>query len=121
MTAPALPAAAPDVEAWVWANLKHLPGVTSFAYSGQQIDRGGWLVSTYVQVDARSKRRAVARQTADRARLAVLGLAAADWAEGVVCLVEVVEAPFYLPDDDGLPRYAARYEVRAHPPRRTAA
>jgi hypothetical protein len=109
--------AAPDAEAWLWANLRALPGVTSFSYTAQQLDPLGWIIAHYIQVDARAKRRAAARDGAERARRIVLGLGGVPWAEGVICMVGVVEAPFYLPDDDGLPRYAARYEIRAHPRR----
>lgn len=117
MTAEPVIVAAPDAEAWVWANVRGLPGVTSFAYTAQQLDRLGWIIAHYVQVDARARRRAAARDAAERARRIVLALPGVPWAEGVICLAAVVEAPFYLPDDDGLPRYAARYEIRAHPRR----
>lgn len=109
--------AAPDAEAWVHANLRDLPGVTSFAYTATQLDPAGWLISTFVQVDARRDRRTVARDSAERARRRLLALPSVAWAEGAVCLVAVVEAPFWLPDDDGQPRYVARYEVRVHPAR----
>jgi hypothetical protein len=108
---------APDAEAWAWANLREVPGVTSFAYTATQLDRAGWLTSTFLQVDARARRRTAARESAEQARRRVLGLVALDWPEGVVCLVEVIEAPFWLPDDDGQPRYVARYEIRVHPRR----
>ena len=75
------------------------------------------MIAHYVQIDARAKRRAPARDAAERARRIVLGLPSVAWPEGVICMVAVVEAPFFLPDDDGLPRYAARYEIRAHPRR----
>jgi hypothetical protein len=109
--------AAPDAEAWAWANLRDIRGLTSFAYTATQLDPAGWLTSTFLQVDARSARRAPARDAAEQARRRLLGLPSAPWPDGVVCLVAVVEAPFWLPDDDGQPRYVARYEVRVHPRR----
>jgi hypothetical protein len=109
--------AAPDTEAWAWACLRGIRGVTSFAYSATQLDPAGWLTSTFVQVDARSARRGPARDAAEQARRRILALTAADWPDGVVCLAAVIEAPFWLPDDDGQPRYVARYEIRAHPRR----
>lgn len=111
--------AAPDTEAWAWANLRELRGLTSFAYTATQLDRAGWLTSTFLQVDARAGRRTAARDLAEQARRRLTGLPGLDWPEGVVCLVAVVEAPFWLPDDDGQPRYVARYEIRAHPRRST--
>ena len=107
---------APDVEAWVWANVRELGGVTSFAYTALQ-PWPGWITAAFIQVDARSRRRTAARETAERARQIVMSLADRPWADGTVCYVQAVEAPFWLPDDDGLPRYCARYEIRAHPRR----
>lgn len=107
--------AAPDAEAWAWANLRGIGGVTSFAYTATQLDPAGWLTSTFLQVDARAARRTAAREAAEQARRRLLALPSTPWPEGVVCLAAVVEAPFWLPDDDGRPRYVARYEIRVHP------
>lgn len=117
MSAPLPLHAAPDTEAWAWASLREIRGVTSFAYTATQLDRAGWITSTFLQVDARAARRAPARAASDAARLRLLALPDLDWAEGAVCLVDVIEAPFWLPDEDGQPRYVARYEIRAHPRR----
>ena len=56
---------APDVEAWVWANVRELGGVTSFAYTALQ-PWPGWITAAFIQVDARSRRRTAARETAER-------------------------------------------------------
>jgi hypothetical protein len=117
MTSPAPLVAQPDAEAWVWANISHLPGVTSFAYAAVQLDSRGWQVAHSVQVDARAARKAAARDVAERVRQLMTGLADADWPDGVVSYVQPVEGPFWLPDPDGRPRYCARYEVRVHPRR----
>lgn len=109
----------PDVEAWVWSNLRELDGVTCFAYTALQLDRLGWITAAFIQVDARSRRRAVARDRAERARQIVVSLADRPWPDGTVCYVQPVEAVFWLPDDDGLPCYRARYEIRAHPIRQS--
>jgi hypothetical protein len=109
--------AAPDAEAWAWANLRDIRGLTSFAYTATQLDPAGWLTSTFLQVAARAARRTAARDAAEQARRRLLGLPSVAWPGGVVCLVAVVEAPFWLPDDDGQPRYVARYEIRVHPQR----
>jgi hypothetical protein len=108
----------PDLEAWVWANIKGLGGVTSFSYTALT-SAGGWVVAHYVQIDARAKSKKAASDLAEEARQLVAALPEVPWTEGTVCYVRAVEGPFWLPDDDGSPRYVARYEIRVHP-RRTA-
>lgn len=109
--------AQPDLEAWVWENLRGIPGVTCFAYAAQQLDARGWLYSHSIQVDARDSRKQVARDRAEQARQAMAGLPDVPWAGGVVVYLQPVEGPFWLPDPDGRPRYCARYEVRVRPSR----
>lgn len=114
----------PDLEQWVWAHLRDLPGeVTSFAYAARQLDPIGWLYAWFIQVDARhSKRKAAARDLAERARQILLSLGSAPWPDGCVAYVQPIEGPFWFPDlEDGMPRYCARYEIRVHPRRRAAA
>ncbi len=118
MTAPVI--VQPDVEAFVWAQLKDLPGVTTFGYAATQY-WPGWVYAHFIQVDARSQRKDAARQVAEVVRQRMCALADATWDAGCVCYVQPVEGPFWLPDDDGLPRYTARYEVRVHPLRTSGA
>jgi hypothetical protein len=115
MTMPVI--AVPDLEAHLWAQLGGLKGVTSFAYAAQPWDRAGWVYAQFVQVDARHKTKQAARDLAEQVRQLVMGLPEIPWAGGCVCYVQAVEGPAWLPDDDGAPRYTARYEVRVHPPR----
>lgn len=115
MNAPAV--AQPDAEAWVWANIKHLPGVSSFAYTAVQQDRAGWVMAHFLQVDARAKAKAAARTLAEQVRQLLVALPDVPWAEGTVCYLQPIEGPFWFPDDDGAPRYLARYEIRVHPRR----
>jgi hypothetical protein len=110
--------AQPDLEAFVWSQIGGLKGVTSFAYAATQLDPAGWIMAHFVQVDARHADKKRARDLAERVRQIITGLADDPWAEGVVCYVMPVEGPFWLPDEDGGPRYTARYEIRVHPPRR---
>ena len=107
----------PDLDAHVWSQLKDIPGVTAFTYAATQQDRAGWIMAHFVQVDARLKRRGPARAAAERVRQVMTALGDVPWADGVVCYVQPVEGPFWLPDPDGFPRYVARYEVRVHPTR----
>ena len=108
----------PDLEAHLWAQIRHLPGVTSFAYTAVQQDPAGWLMAHFVQVDARAKAKAAARDVAEQVRqLLTSRLPDVPWTEGTVCYVQPIEGPFWFPDDDGSPRYVARYEIRVHPRR----
>jgi hypothetical protein len=104
----------PDLEAWVWAHIGGLAGVTSFTYAATQL-WPGWVYAHHVQVDARAARKGAARDLAEQVRRIVLGLAEAPWPDGVVCYVQPTEGPFWLPDPDGHPRYCTRYEIRVHP------
>jgi hypothetical protein len=116
VSAPAPVIVQPDLEAHVYDALKELPGVDSFAYAATP-SWPGWIMAHFVQVDARAKRKAAARDLAEQARQVIAALPDRPWAEGDVCYVQGVEGPFWLPDDDGSPRYVARYEVRVHPRR----
>lgn len=107
----------PDAEAWVQRNLAPLPGeVTSFAYTATS-PWPGLIVAHFIQVDARHRKKIAARDLAERARQIIMSLADVPWPDGIVCRVDAVEVPFWLPDDDGLPRYCARYELRVRPRR----
>jgi hypothetical protein len=106
----------PDLEAHVYDALKALGGVDSFAYTAVQ-RWPGWIMAHFVQVDARAKRKQAARDLAEQARQILMALPDRPWADGAVCYVDAVEGPFWLPDEDGSPRYVARYEVRVHPRR----
>jgi Bacteriophage minor capsid protein len=119
MTAPVI--AQPDLEAHVWAQLQALKGVTSFAYTSTQLDPAGWLFAWYIQVDARHKDKQASWQLAEQVRQIMVGLPDVPWAEGTVVYSRPIEGPFWFPDDDGSPRYVARYQVRVHPPRAATA
>lgn len=116
MTAPVI--VQPDLEAWVWSQISDLPGVTSFAYAAAQV-WPGWVYTYSIQIDARAKRKTAARDRAETIRQRMNALPDVPWSEGSVCYVQPVEGPMWLPDDDGLPRYMTRYEVRVHPARVT--
>lgn len=105
----------PDVEAWVWHNVRHLPGVTTFCYAANRT-WPNWLVAYEIQADARAKTKQAARDRAERVRQIIEFLPWLDWDDGVLAYSQPVEGPFWLPDA-GQPRYVARYELRAHPGR----
>jgi hypothetical protein len=104
----------PDFEAFLWSQIKTLPGVQSFTYAVVH-DWIGWLLAYSVQVDARADSKQAAWATAEQARQIILKLPSAAWPQGVVSFVQPVEGPFWLPDPNGAPRYCARYQIRVHP------
>lgn len=119
---PALAYPMPDVEALVWATVKHLgddygAAVTSWAYaSAPRPGPTGWLVASSIQVDVRDQSKSAAFRRADIARRLVLGLAGRVWPDGVVSLVDVVGGPSWLPDyDTGRARYVTQFVVQVHP------
>jgi predicted TIM-barrel fold metal-dependent hydrolase len=110
----------PDVEAWVWENLRRLHGITSFVFAANaahpwQAEAGPWVYVHSLQVDCRASRKRAARDLAEAARQLVVGLLVTPWAEGVISNAVVTEGPFWLPDDDGAPRYVTRWELTCHP------
>ena len=111
----------PDLEAWVIACTRDLPGLTAFSYAATQLDPAGWLMAHFIQIDVRRDKKPVARAVAEQARQRMVALHTVPWPDGAVCYVQPTEGPFYLPDDDGQPRYTARYEIRVHPARPPAA
>lgn len=110
----------PDLEAWVWANVRDLAGVTSFGYASTQLEIG-WLYAHFIQIDARAKRKQAARDQAEIVRQRMCALPDVPWPEGVISYVQPVEGPYWLPDPDGLPRYLTRFEFRVHPRRDSGA
>jgi hypothetical protein len=113
---PAIDYVRPDVEALVWATVNDLRSMTTWGYTAVALPAPiGWLVATSVQVDARGSTKKAAYDRACAARQRLLALPWADWPEGVVTGVDIIEDAWWNPDLDGAPRYTARYEVRAHP------
>lgn len=104
----------PDVEAFVWAQLSILHGVTSWT-AGMLTDYPAWQIRHNIQVDSRSSNKKRARDRAFDAHYLMLGLPSLAWADGVITYVQATSGPQWMPDDDGAPRYTATYEVRAHP------
>ena len=107
--------AQPDLEAWIWANIKGFAGVTSFAYTSMEDVRGyQWIWS--VQVDVRGPQKKATATTTEQVRQALLGLSEVDWSEGQITYAQITEGPFWNPDEnDGAPRYTMRLDYRVHP------
>lgn len=110
----------PDIEAWVWEHLRDRHGITSFMFAANadqpwQTETGPWVYVYSLQVDCRATRKRVARDLAETARQTMIGLLQTPWSEGVITNVAVTEGPFWLPDDDGAPRYVTRWEITCHP------
>jgi hypothetical protein len=116
MRAPTI--AQPDLEAWVWANIKGFDGVTSFAYTSLE-DVRGWQWIWGIQVDVRGKQKASTSRTMELVRQELLTLPDVYWSEGMITYAQITEGPFWNPDvNDGAPRYTLRIEYRAHPARK---
>lgn len=116
MTSPAPPVIAqPDLEAFVWQQVRVIPGTTSFTYAVVHNDHLPWVVAYSIQVDSRATTKEAAKDRSELVRQIMWGLPQVPWAEGVVCYMQAIEGPFWMPDPDGGPRYCARYDVRCHP------
>jgi len=114
---PVLDYPAPDVEQLVYETIRPLGGVITWSYTAGRGDPPGWLATVSVQVDIRSHSRGAASARADAARRRICALPWASWPGGVITRVDVIDGPFWLPDETGAPRYVARYAVSAHPAR----
>ena len=95
--------ATPDVEAFAYGLLKDLGGITVWAVDAQT----AWphlSEDVTVQVDVRASTKKRAR---DRAYVAKQRLLQSpfDSAPSGVVRCEIQSGPFWLPDDDGAPRY----------------
>jgi hypothetical protein len=107
--------AQPDLEAWVWDNLKGFKGVTSFSYMGLQ-DVGGYQWQWSLQVDVRGPRKKATADQAELVRQTIMTLPDVDWSEGQITYAQITEGPFWNPDaNDGAPRYTMRIDFRVHP------
>jgi hypothetical protein len=98
----------PDAETLVYQTLKHLGGITAWAFDAQcewpfVEDRVG------IQVDVRASSKKRARDRAYEARQLLLRLPLD--VTNSVTRVEVVGGPFFLADEDGAPRYVIRTVV----------
>jgi hypothetical protein len=115
MSAPVI--AQPDLEAWVWENLKSRKGVTSFAYHSLQ-DVAGWQWQWSLQIDVRGPRKKATADLAELVRQDLLSLPDVYWPDGSITYAQITEGPMWNPDvNDGAPRYTIRIDYRVHPSR----
>lgn len=110
----------PDIERHVWLAIRALGNVITWNYGDSEVDPHGWATMTQLQVDCRGPNRNRAWQMADQARRIIKKLPWAEWDEGVVCSVDCVDGPRWLPDENGGPRYIARFSIAYHPIQRAA-
>lgn len=105
----------PDLEAWVWENLKHNQGINSWAYTAFE-EVGGYQWYWGIQVDVRGPRKKATADLAEAVRLELMKLPDVDWPEGQITYAQITEGPIWLPDaNDGAPRYTLRIDFRCHP------
>lgn len=112
---PVLDYARPDVAGLFWATIQPLGGGYSWCYAATETDLFGWRTTVYMQVEARAGRWGQAFRLADQQRRALCALPWTDWDQGVIARVDNTDGPFMQADDDGSPRYIARYAVVVHP------
>jgi hypothetical protein len=107
----------PDLEAHVWSQFAaDRAGITLWTYA-TTTDWPGWQLRYGIELHTRARSKSAARDRAEAARQLMNKLPAVPWTDGVITYVTTTDGPFWLPDDDGCPRYVARYEVRCHPSR----
>jgi hypothetical protein len=117
---PAPVIAQPDLEAWVWANLKGHQGVTSFAYTSRDDGVKGWQWLWAIQVDVRGPQKKATADKAELVRQELMSLPDVYWSDGFITYAQIVEGPLWNPDiNDGAPRYTIRIEYRVHPTRKS--
>ena len=111
----ALNYARPDIEYWVWTNVRGLGDLVCWTISAGEVDPHGWAAMSNIQVDAKARNRERAQVIADQARRIIKGLPWIEWDAGVVCSVDCTDGPTWQPDQNGAPRYVARYSITYHP------
>jgi len=112
---PALSYERPDIELHALRAVKPLGGVITWCYTAGEGDPPGWIFTANIQVDVRANNRVNAERRADAVRRAICALPARYWDEGVVNRVDVVDGPFWQPDENNAPRYVARFAIVFHP------
>ena len=103
-----------DAEAWAYSLLAPLGGVSLWSFDAGttypfRVQR------TSIQVDVRASSKKRARDRADAALQLLLDPSNHSANNGVVTGVDVIGGPFWLPDENGAPRYVLRVNVSAHP------
>jgi hypothetical protein len=106
-----------DIEHFVWQQVRHLGRVIVWSYSATELDPHGWAATNMLQVDCTGPTRERAYTMADTARRTIKMLPWKKDTRVVVCSVDCVDGPRWLPDDNAAPRYVARYRVVHHPRR----
>ena len=113
---PALEYDRPDIELRVLRAVKPLGGIITWVYTAGQGDPPAWVSTANIQVDVRANNRSNAAQRADAVRRAVCALPWADWPDGVINRVDVIDGPFWQPDPStNAPRYVVRFAIVYHP------
>jgi hypothetical protein len=104
-----------DIEHFVWQQVRHLGRVIVWSYAATELDPHGWAATNMLQVDCHGPTRERAYTMADTARRTIKMLPWKKDTRIVVCSVDCVDGPRWLPDDNAAPRYTARYAIVHHP------
>ena len=106
----------PDVEANLVETIK-AAGFTGVRVFTVDVTTGypHWVTDQIVQVDCRAsdKQKAYAKAWAVLSTI----LTPTTWRDGVLSHVAVASGPSWQPDENGAPRYVARYILTVHPAR----
>jgi hypothetical protein len=105
----------PDIEYWVWQNVRGLGDIVCWTIGTSEVDPHGWASVSSIQVDAKARNRDRASTIADQARRIIKSLPWTEWDGGVIGAVDCTDGPLWQPDQNGTPRYVARYSITYHP------
>jgi hypothetical protein len=89
--------------------------VRVYEYGAAEGDPGSWIALSSLQVDCGGVNREAAWRLADRCRRRIKAAVWDDFPDVVVTNVVCTDGPRWLPDENGGPRYIARYTVGHHP------
>jgi hypothetical protein len=104
-----------DVAYYALQQIRDLGSVICWEYNADEGDPSAVLTTTYIQVDCRAANRARAYQVADQVRRTLKAFPWHDWNEAIFSEVESLDGPRWMPDENGAPRFVARYAIHHHP------
>ncbi|MBO0713510.1 MAG: hypothetical protein J2P59_02050 [Acidimicrobiales bacterium] len=113
---PALSRPRPDVAYWVWRCTQDLGRIITWETDAIEGDPSSVIATVFVAVDCYGPTRQRAHEIADQSRRLIKALPWVHWDDGIITSVDTREGPRWVPDENGGPRYSARYAIGVHPP-----